>query len=306
MMSAPDLETTATTVSLNTPAKVNLTLAVLGKRADGFHEIESLVIPIPLYDQVCLVKSTCNGMQLTCDDPALPVGPENLVWRAADTLARYVGRSPDVHIRLTKRIPAGAGLGGGSSDAAATLIGLNRLWGLDLGKTELVGLAAALGSDVPLFLDRCPVIIRGRGEQIELVGLDWSGWLVLVLPPFGMSTAQVYRRWRPDGVPPPSADEVVRAYRAGAALDGLLFNMLEGPAFSIEPRLAELHAGMVELGAPYARMSGSGSALFALFQERRQAESFASRAVNRLEATVVVLPCEERHQELFPGDGKGS
>ena len=278
----PKRAKTPTVVNVRTPAKINLTLAVLDRRPDGYHEIESLVTPVGLYDDLSLRDLGDGQIRLVCDGLAVPTGPENLVYRAAERLADRTPSRPGVEIRLTKRIPIGAGLGGGSSDAAATLVGLNRLWDLGLDRSTLAAVAADLGSDVPLFLDGGSVVIRGRGERVEPVELGWSGWVVLVVPPFGMSTAAVYERWEPVGSPPRSADEVVRAGSSGKGLDELLFNMLERPAFALEPRLAGLHAGMIAMGAPRVRMSGSGATLFALFDEAGPAESFAAEVTQRL------------------------
>jgi 4-diphosphocytidyl-2-C-methyl-D-erythritol kinase len=293
---------TADTIRADAPAKINLTLAVLGKRPDGFHEIESLVVPIGLCDEVELTSSEGPEIRLECDDPGLPDGPENLAVRAAQALARAAGRKDGLLIRLRKRIPVGAGLGGGSSDAAAVLRGLNDLWRLGMGRQELGGLAAGLGSDVPLFLDRGAVIIRGRGEAVEAVDLNWGGWAVLISPPFGLATADVYRAWRTDVVPPRTAGDVVSAARNGERFDRLLYNMLEAPAFRVEPRLAELHAGIQRLGAPYARMSGSGSSLFALFPEAARAESFAAEAKRRLGLRAWVVRTTNATAPVRSGD----
>lgn len=276
-------------LKLKAPAKINLTLAILGKRSDGFHEIESLVLPVALYDELVLEDTPEEQIRLSCDDPSLPEGPDNLVYRAAECLRRRYGHHRGVRVQLAKRIPARAGLGGGSSDAASTLIGLNELWRLGLTFAELASVAAELGSDVPLFVHGGPSIIRGRGEQVEPIRLVWPGRIVLVVPPFGMNTGEVYRHWRATDAPPRSADEVLRAHRSGDDLDGLLFNMLEEPAFTIEPRLAALRARLVELGAPRVRMSGSGAAMFALFPDASRAEDFAASADRHLQADVYVV-----------------
>lgn len=276
-------------IRLRAPAKINLTLAVLGKRPDGYHEIESLVLPTSLHDELEIVEANEPGVNLRCDDPSIPTGRENVIIQAAERLVARCDEHRGASIRLTKRIPVGAGLGGGSSDAAATLIGLNRLWRLGLSTTDLAGIAAEVGSDVPLFLTGGPVVIRGRGEQVRPCALGWLGWIVLIIPPFGLSTAAVYRQWRPGPSPPHSAAEVVESIRSGQPIGGLLYNMLEAPAFAVEPRLANLHARLTALGAPNLRMSGSGSALFALFEKPEPAEKFAGRAACEAEVTVHVM-----------------
>ncbi len=283
-------------VSLLAPAKINLTLAVLGMRPDGFHEIESLVTPIGLNDEIALHPSPDGRIVLECDDASLPGGPDNLAWKAADQIRKRTGDERGVVIRLIKRIPAGAGLGGGSSDAATVLVGLNRIWNLGLSECELGEVGSTLGSDVPLFIESRSAIIRGRGERVEPVDLGWLGWVVLVIPPFGLSTAEVYKHWRGNGHSCPGAMDVVQAVRTGDELGPLLYNMLESPAFDLEPRLRRLHADLGDLGVKYVRMSGSGSTLFALFTERDRADEFAAAVTRqlRMRAMVVRAPkCEQ-------------
>jgi 4-diphosphocytidyl-2-C-methyl-D-erythritol kinase len=280
-------------IELKTPAKINLTLAVLGKRPDGFHDIESLVVPVGLYDDLEVSDSPDGQIHLTCDDPALPTNADNLAYQAAELLASRASARSGVRMRLTKRIPVGAGLGGGSSDAAAALVGLNRLWQLGLNRSALAGVAAELGSDVPLFVADGAVITRGRGERIERVRLDWVGCIVLIVPPFAMSTAEVYQQWQGGSRPPRTALEIIEACRSGQNLDGLLYNMLEEPAFALEPRLAELHAKTARLGAPGVRMTGSGSALFALFDRQDEGTSFAAQVTQQLGVDVHVVSTTE-------------
>ncbi len=276
-------------VKAKAPAKINLTLAVLGKRPDGFHEIESLVLPISLCDEIEFLARPQPGIELWCSDPALPTDSANLVWRAGEEILRHATATVGLSIRLHKAIPAGAGLGGGSSDAATTLSALNAMLGLGLTDEDLREAAAKIGSDVPLFLQPGASIIRGRGERIEAVEMNYRGWVALVVPPFAMSTADVYRQWVGQGDAPRSAWDVVEAYRRGEPLPSLLYNMLERPAFALEPRLAELHAALGDLGAVGARMTGSGSALFALFDERSEVQAFATRVEQELGVPVHVL-----------------
>ncbi len=270
---------TRQTIRCRAPGKVNLTLAVLGRREDGFHELESWVVPIDLCDRLQLRQVDALALHLEGEHEGVPSGPDNLVWRAAEALARAAGREPDVAITLEKGIPAGAGLGGGSSDAAATLLGLNRLWGLDWSAEQLLPVAEVLGSDVPLFLSGHSAIVRGRGERIEPIHAAWHGWLVLVVPPFRLSTAAVYREW----------SKAAPAARASAApwtalpcpsesLLNRLFNDLEPAAFRAEPKLALLHAAIDGLQGRPVRMTGSGTALFTLFDDRAEAETWRGAA----------------------------
>src|SRR5450631_3870862 len=152
------------------PAKVNLSLRILSRREDGFHEIESFITPISLCDEITIDKKAGQEIDFRCDDPSVPQGEENLVVRAADAFFRATKLKPSLSIELKKKIPHGAGLGGGSSDAASTLLALNDLHGQALTRARLTSLAAGIGSDVPFFLARSVAICRGRGEIVEPVG----------------------------------------------------------------------------------------------------------------------------------------
>ncbi|HYT90648.1 MAG TPA: 4-(cytidine 5'-diphospho)-2-C-methyl-D-erythritol kinase, partial [Gemmataceae bacterium] len=189
------------------PAKVNLYLEVLAKRVDGYHEIETLMIGVSLYDTLVFKEDSSGAISLRCHRPELSTGPDNLVMRAAERLRQHTGCPRGAHIRLVKRIPLAAGLAGGSTDAAAALAGLNRLWQLNLPDTELAELAARLGSDVPFFFATPAAWCTGRGEKVTPVALGKRLWFVLLCPPFGLATADVYRGLT---VPerPTSADEM--------------------------------------------------------------------------------------------------
>src|SRR5438105_3037393 len=170
------------------PAKVNLYLEVLAKRADGYHEIATLMVAVSLYDTLEFKEETSGEIGFRCDHPDLTTGPDNLVLRAVQLLRQRTGCPRGVHIRLAKRIPLASGLAGGSSDAAATLAGLNRLWRLGLKRGELAQLGAELGSDVAFFFATPAAWCTGRGEQVAPLRLGRPLWLVLVQPPFGLST----------------------------------------------------------------------------------------------------------------------
>lgn len=306
------------TIQIRAFAKVNLTLAVLGRRPDGFHELESWVVQVGLWDDLRLAKSP--ELSLTVDDSAVRStvagDGSNLVWRAAEALAKAAGGESGVAIQLVKRIPVGAGLGGGSSDAAATLLGLNRLWGLNWPLERLVPIAAALGSDVPLFMERGSAVIRGRGESVERLAAAWSGWVVLVVPTFGLVTADVYRRWseeigkcsprgdsRPLGDSSSRGDSTARGDSSpwsglscdAAGLSGKMFNDLEAAAFSCEPRLAAMHAAIDGLDGKTVRMTGSGSSLFVLVDSEVEAKAWRDSVVDRLggAVTVYVVPTQQ-------------
>lgn len=267
------------------PAKINLLLNILGRRPDGFHELETLLHPVGLFDELTL-EPAAHGIVLTCSDPALPADPTNLVWRAAAAFLAACGLRTGVRIHLEKRIPREAGLGGGSANAAATLRGLNQLFGYPLPAVRLHELAAALGSDVPFFLQDNPALATGRGEQIQ--PLDpfpiLAGYQVLLIHPgFGISTAWAYQALarHPEALcgRPGRAQELVQTLLGGdlALAAPLFYNSLETPAFTKYPWLSLVRDFLTESGAPVCRMSGSGSALFALLPTRDQAEAMRER-----------------------------
>jgi 4-diphosphocytidyl-2-C-methyl-D-erythritol kinase len=183
----------AAALTLRAPAKVNLFLEVTAKRADGFHAVNTLMVAVSQVDTLEFALLANGVIDLTCSDPALSTGPENLVRRAAELLRHRTGCQSGATIRLTKRIPMQAGLGGGSSDAATTLVGLNRLWGLGLGVDELATQAASLGSDVAFFFRPPAAWCTGRGEEVSPRTIGRRLHFVLVCPPFGLATADVYR-----------------------------------------------------------------------------------------------------------------
>lgn len=270
---------TRQTIHCRAPGKVNLTLAILGRREDGFHELESWVVPIDWCDRLQFSQADTLSLRLSGEDEGAPTGSENLVWKAAEALARAAEREPGVAITLEKAIPAGTGLGGGSSDAAATLLGLNRLWELGWSVDHLHPVAASLGSDVPLFLTGQSAIMRGRGERIEPLHAAWHGWLVLVVPPFRLSTAAVYREWSHTAAKARASEAPWKVLPCTSeSLLARLFNDLEPAAFGVEPRLASLHAAIDGHQGRSVRMTGSGTALFTLFDDRTEADTWRRAA----------------------------
>ena len=260
------------TVRVLAPAKVNLFLEVLGKRADGYHEIATLMLAIDLADELDFAPDESGGLSLTCDDPALGVGPDNLVLKAAARLRAETGCAAGAQIRLTKRVPWAAGLGGGSSDAAAALEGLNELWKLGLSPAALARIGAGIGSDVPFFLNGPAAWCSGRGEVVTPAPVGRPLDLVLVKPPEGLSTADVYRRLT---VPASPADgTAAKASLASGDVEALgraLFNRLQEPAFGLSPAVAEAYRRVQGVGAAGCLMSGSGSCLFALCRNPSEA-----------------------------------
>ncbi len=276
------------TLEKSSPCKVNLLLNILGRRADGFHELETMMHPVRLHDELCFQRSG-TGVQLTCSEPALPTDSSNLVHRAA-TAFLAAARLPDgVRIHLEKKIPLAAGLGGGSGNAATTLLGLNELFGQPLSGPQLHDIAASLGSDIPFFLQTKPALATGRGEHIA--PLDFfpalrGHWFLLVHPGFGIATAWAYQQLAqfPAALngQPGRAQKLVSLLQAGdlASASPHFYNSLEAPALRKYPLLVLFQECLRAHGAAAALMSGSGSTTFALFRN----QAGAGRAAEGLKA----------------------
>ncbi len=291
-------------IQVHAPAKINLFLEVVAKRDDGFHEIETLVVPVSLYDTVSicgvgpaaaergpvtLEVAVTAGLRAT-----IPGGGENLAVRAAELLRWRAGVDAGLAIRLVKRIPAGAGLGGGSSDAAAVLIGANARWGLGWSRARLMELAAELGSDVPFFLAGSAAICRGRGERVEPLG-GGGGWHVVIFKPAeNLATADVYRRCRP----PVLRRQVEAVWPAWGRGDGYglrrtIYNRLQPAAGELLPSLPRIQAEFARLDFVAHQLTGTGSAYFGICRHARQARRLAETLRGRLTGSVypVRLAC---------------
>jgi 4-diphosphocytidyl-2-C-methyl-D-erythritol kinase len=284
----------AAAVTLHAPAKLNLSLAVLERRADGFHEIESLMVPVDLTDTLSVTAGGPAGIRLSVrfGGPLLaargrvlardvPADATNLVVRAAAALAAEAGIEPALDIGLTKRIPSGAGLGGGSSDAAAVLVAAAEGWGLGWPRERLAAIGARIGSDVPWFFAGGAAVAAGRGERILPVGPLGQLFAVIACPPAGLSTAAVYRACTPSRARAGEALALAEALAAGdlhAALP-LLHNDLEPPARTLAPEVDCLLADLARAGGLCPRLTGSGSACFTLCRTRAEARGIAARLV---------------------------
>jgi 4-diphosphocytidyl-2-C-methyl-D-erythritol kinase len=267
------------------PAKVNLFLEVLGKRLDGYHEIATLMVAVRLYDTLVFHAELSPALCLHCSDSRLATGPENLVVRSARLLQDRTGCKRGATIRLAKRIPMGAGLGGGSTDAAATLLGLNRLWQLGLSGGDLARLGGEIGSDVPFFFDTPAAWCTGRGEIVTSVKSPMPLNFVLLCPDFAMSTAEVYKKV----VVPlaPITGEAIRRELQKGDVDSigqLLHNRLQLAAETLEPRVAEYARLLAEAKPAGFLMSGSGSTLYALCRSADEAGSIAASLKARFKA----------------------
>ena len=243
------------------PAKVNLYLRVLGRRADGYHDLLSIMQPLSLADEL-IISPTAPGIFLDCDQPGIPRGPGNLVWQAALEFQRASGRKVGVHIHLRKRIPVAAGLGGGSSDAAGTLLALNTLAGEPLKAEALHSLAVGLGADVPFFLGLSPAVARGIGEQLSPVQLP-AYWYLLLNSGVRVSTRWVYESLDLDSLKRYKVLEEGNWDPEQPA--AWVHNDLESVTLKKYPQLAEMLETLGRLGAQARGMSGSGPTLFGLF-----------------------------------------
>ncbi len=249
-------------LALCAPAKVNLTLRVLGKRQDGYHEVETLMAPLDLADEVVLVRRREGEPVLECDSGDVPRDEGNLAVRALRLLEAKCGCELGLSIRLRKRIPVGAGLGGGSSDAAAVLVGGNQLGRLGLGARDLEALAAGLGADVSFFLAGRPCWCRGRGERVAPADVGGGLDLVLLKPAFPVATAEAYAAWE-GAVEIPGVDYGPCVYPWGE-----LVNDLERPVFGKHLHLAQLRTWLERRPeVSGARLSGSGSTVFGILAE---------------------------------------
>ncbi|MBM3118854.1 MAG: 4-(cytidine 5'-diphospho)-2-C-methyl-D-erythritol kinase [Chloroflexi bacterium] len=261
------------------PAKINLVLEVLGKRDDGYHEVRSLVQTISLCD--VLSFELADVISLECTEPSLQTS-DNLVFQAAELLKKVSGYREGVKIKLEKRIPWGAGLGGGSSDAATTLLALNKLWELKFTASDLVELAARLGSDVPFFIYKGTALVEGRGEKVTPLAASMSGWFVLLMPPLPKvlnKTQQLYSRLDArhftDGR---LVSKAVKSWSQSRQIDAsLLFNVFDKVAFDAFSGLEGYWRCFEQAGATDIHLVGSGPVLFAPIDGEAKAEEICHR-----------------------------
>jgi 4-diphosphocytidyl-2-C-methyl-D-erythritol kinase len=272
------------------PAKINLSLKVLGRRNDGFHEIETLITPISLCDEIKIEqRSGKHGIAFWCDDPSVPKGEDNIVVRAASVFFEQTKVSSGVSIVLKKRIPHGAGLGGGSSDAASTLLALNELFETNLPREALAKMAEIIGSDVPFFIFQSAAVCKGRGELVSPTSLREQLSLLLLKPEFGVPTPWAYSRWLE------SREIPGVSYRAQQFTRQSFLNDLERPVFEKFVFLAQLNMWLLkqpEVDA--ALMSGSGSTVFAVMRSDANSNLLTKRAKAELDPELWTCACETR------------
>jgi 4-diphosphocytidyl-2-C-methyl-D-erythritol kinase len=292
--------TVGVSLDKQSPCKVNLLLNILGRRADGFHDLETVFYPIRVFDRLRFER-TGSGIQMSCNEPGLPTDARNLVYRAAALFLEEARIKEGVRLHLEKHIPLAAGLGGGSGNAATTLLGLNELFGGPLGPEPLARLAATLGSDVAFFLQDKPALATGRGERIEPV--EWfpamsGAAFLLIHPGFGVSTAWAYQQLArfPQALngQPGRAQKLVSLLRSAdlKAAGAEFYNSLEAPALEKYPLLALFQEFLRANGAVATLMSGSGSTTFALVRGVEAASALAEKFRAKFGATnwVAVVP----------------
>jgi 4-diphosphocytidyl-2-C-methyl-D-erythritol kinase len=260
-------------------AKVNLTLEVLGKRGDGYHQIVSVMQAIDLFDELSFTRSD-NEVNLRCSLLSLET-PDNLITKAATLLKERAGYSGGADIFLKKRIPVTSGLGGGSSDAASTLKALCKLWELDMGDEELLALASSVGSDVSFFLLGGTAIAEGRGEEVHRLSAMHTAHLVLLAPPVDMpnKTLSMYRGLIPEEYTKGEASFKLRdCLERQEKLDiSMLFNVFESVAFDLFPPLAIYRRAMLDMGAEKVHLAGSGPSLYTLADSKENATALAEK-----------------------------
>jgi 4-diphosphocytidyl-2-C-methyl-D-erythritol kinase len=267
-------------VKIRAPAKINLGLRVVGKRADGYHLLDTIMVAVSLFDELEIKKRGPQKsgsrqpaqLRVTCDHPLVPSGKKNLVYRAASLLLREAGVTQPLDIHIRKRIPVGAGLGGGSTDAAAAMVGLNRLLKLRFSPRRLEKLASTLGADVPFFIRARPVRARGIGDRFSPLKRVPPWWLVILYPGFPVSSAWVYSKLRRNLTKSYAKTKLSTLLTGASKFAELLVNDLELVTVKRYRRIKLLKDSLIELGAAGALMTGSGSAVFGIFGSREKAK----------------------------------
>lgn len=292
-------------VRIKTHAKLNLFLRVLGLRADGYHEVETILHGIEMGDEIDVTLTDTGKVEVdmvladTVSD-LLPASEQNTAWHAAQYLIDQGARNEGVHIKIVKRIPIGAGLGGGSGNAAGVLVALNELWKTELNREGLLGIAGRVGSDVPYCISGGTALATARGESLTPLPSPETMWFVLGISHSPLLTRDVYAAWEPDpGAEPVGSAEMTLALGGGdvAEVASLLYNDLERPALSLRPELADRKQALVDAGALGASLSGSGPTLFGIASDEEHARTIAGKVEDEFDQVVVTCSrpeCIER------------
>ena len=283
-------------LTVHPPAKINLILRILDRRSDGYHNLWSVMHTVALADDVRIkVTPTLPGIRLTCNTEELSSDQSNLVSKAAAAVLDHARLSVGLDLDLRKRIPMGAGLGGGSSDAAATILGLNQLLKLGWSTAKMAEVGQALGSDVAFFLFAPSAIVSGRGEMVRPVTIEGSRWIVLVKPAFGVETKWAYQELAAvrTAVHPLSEQHAAMNLQnrlTWSELATAAENDFEAPVFAKHPFLQHIRRTLLDLGARIALLSGSGATVFGLFDEEPAACRAGARLEGSQELQVFVVP----------------
>ncbi|AGM97946.1 4-(cytidine 5'-diphospho)-2-C-methyl-D-erythritol kinase [Streptococcus iniae] len=262
------------------PAKINLGLDIIGKRHDGYHDLDMVMVSVDLCDYITVSPMDEDRILIQSDCSKMPVDNKNDVYKAALLVKKAYGITQGVSIFLRKKIPVCAGMGGGSSDAAATLRALNRLWNLNMSCQEMIGLGMAIGSDVPYCIEAGCARVGGKGEKVEQLAGRFSSWVVLVKPEFGISTRTVFPKLDLERISRVDIDALVTAIETKnySTLQTVMGNSLEDVSIAKRPFIQKIKDRMLASGADVALMTGSGPSVFALCRAEKQAD----RVVNSL------------------------
>ena len=265
------------TLHITAPAKINLRLEVLSKRTDGYHELQMIMLRLALGDTLILSES--DSLKMSCDDPTLPTDKGNLVMRAAELFEKKAGRAVRIHFELKKRIPIAAGLGGGSSDAAAALLGLQKYYKTSFSDSELETMALELGADVPFFIRPGHKIAQGVGERLSPFSVDPELELVLVNPQIAVSTREIYQKIRL--TTPQKQNNLPHSLRGPREATRLLRNDLEPVVLENHPPVSRVKEFLMDSGSVGCMMSGSGPTVFGIFEDTRSLNRIAKSARDR-------------------------
>ncbi|MBI5573732.1 MAG: 4-(cytidine 5'-diphospho)-2-C-methyl-D-erythritol kinase [Elusimicrobia bacterium] len=273
-------------MKLKANAKINLFLDVLGKRKDGYHNIKTIFQEISLFDDI-FIRETKNRIKIFCDHPKVPTDKRNLVYKAVDLIKKRFKIKKDIEIKIKKRIPVGAGLGGGSSDAAAVLGGLNKLWNLKLDKNQLAKIGKKLGADVPFFIYGGRCLGEGIGDKLMPLKIRKTQWYVIVKPPFEISTKNIYLR-------------LTKTRKTGKIKKYI--NRLEDVVIPLYPEIKKIKEKLVDYGAEFSLMSGSGSCVFGFVKNKSVGEKIKNKMKKAGYAVWLVHSVEGSKWEV--GSGK--
>jgi 4-diphosphocytidyl-2-C-methyl-D-erythritol kinase len=295
MSGKEQFETVKKGLLVRAPAKINLSLLIADKRPDGFHDIETLMAKVNFYDEILIEPGEKAGIELVCNGPHWsPEGKDNLVYQACEMLLESCGVWTDIKITLTKNIPAGSGLGSASSDAAATLIGIDKYLELGLGNRQLAKLAVQLGSDVAFFLGGPLAFCSGKGEKIKKITKKFPFSALLVLPDISVSTKKVYANYKPDHPLYERLSKKINRHLEENRIDlvsQMRANMLRISCFSLYGELAELKARIEALGTGYWCLSGSGSTLFCIIGNRdeKRASKIKHQLIENIGCACIIV-----------------